>query len=200
MYNYLDICKAYLLFDILLCIILNAKLKLLLLLDIKLGDAEFSFLVIGHEFEQYPKQRIRDIKDWDWLLDEPRKDSDDDEVLEEKGKRGMMKKRKKAEGNEDDNWTGESEDDKELIAKVRKVQRPNYSTRSKDRGNPQKDARYGKHLVQRNSIRGKEEDYEDEETLGGFIVDTDEVEPEEENDEGEEESDMDEEEENEDDD
>lgn len=75
------------------------------------------------------------MKTWNWFLEEPNEDSDEDEVSHKKGKKGLRRKRKKDEGNDDDEWTGESEDDKEVIAEVRKVQKPKYSTRSKERGN-----------------------------------------------------------------
>ncbi|GAV90835.1 hypothetical protein CFOL_v3_34237 [Cephalotus follicularis] len=154
---------------------------------------EFGFLVIGHEFDQYPKRKISDMKDWDWFLEEPAKDSDDDEVFEGNGKRGIKKKRKKPEGNEDDDWTSERECDKDLITKLRKVSRSNYSTRSKNREKGQKRVRNGQRLTIGKNVCQTEENDEDEETLGGFIVDDDEVEPEEESDadEDDEESDMD---------
>ncbi|KAF3961864.1 hypothetical protein CMV_013563 [Castanea mollissima] len=148
---------------------------------------EFGFLVMGHEFDHYPKQMLRDIRNWDWFLEEPKRDSDDDEYLEKSGKRGVMKRRRKAAGNDDDDdFTGESDDDKELVAKLRKVDRPKYSTRSKDHDKPHKEAKGSKNSLQK-TTRGANEDDDDDETLGGFIVEEDDVEQEEETDEDEEE-------------
>ncbi|KAL5822516.1 hypothetical protein ACOSQ4_020416 [Xanthoceras sorbifolium] len=144
---------------------------------------EFGFLVIGHEFDHYPKQRIRDIRNWDWFLEEPRKDSDeDDEVSDKRKKSDSRRKRGKTEGIDDDEWTGESEEDKELIAKVRKVQRPKYSTRSKDGDIPQTGTKCSKSSVQKNAVPTTGEDSEDEDdpTLGGFIADDEDEEIEEE--------------------
>lgn len=146
---------------------------------------------MGHEFDHYPKQMIRDIKYWDWFLEEPRRDSDDDEYLEKRGKRGVMRKERKAEGNNDDDWTGESDDDKELVAKLRKVEKPKYSTRSKDCDKPHKEAKARKSSWQKKTGGANQGDVEnkneDDETLGGFIVVDDDVEQEEEIDEDEEE-------------
>ncbi|XP_023882784.2 uncharacterized protein LOC111995112 [Quercus suber] len=148
---------------------------------------EFGFLVMGHEFDHYPKQMFRDIRNWDWFLEEPKRDSDDDEYLEKSGKRGVMKRRRKAAGNDDDDdFTGESGDDKELVAKLRKVDKPQYSTRSKDRDKPLKEAKGCKNSLQKTTSGANEED-DDDETLGGFIVEEDDVEQEEETDEDEEE-------------
>ncbi|KAG8362985.1 hypothetical protein BUALT_BualtUnG0016700 [Buddleja alternifolia] len=52
-----------------------------------LQQEEFGFVVIGHEFDSYPKKMIRDIKNWDWFLEESRKDSDDDNDDDDKGKK-----------------------------------------------------------------------------------------------------------------
>lgn len=59
---------------------------------------EFGFIVMGKEFDQYPKQRIRDMKHWDWFLEEAREDSEDDE----RRKGGRKKKRKNEENGVDD--------------------------------------------------------------------------------------------------
>ncbi|XP_030969663.1 uncharacterized protein LOC115989934 [Quercus lobata] len=76
---------------------------------------EFGFLVMGHEFDHYPKQMLRDIRNWDWFLEEPKRESDDDEYLEKSAKRGVMKRRRKAAGNDDDDdFTGESDDERSL--------------------------------------------------------------------------------------
>ncbi|KAF2323564.1 hypothetical protein GH714_036128 [Hevea brasiliensis] len=45
---------------------------------------EFGFLVIGHEFDCYPKQRFRDVKNWYWFLEEPEEDSEDGGSFETK--------------------------------------------------------------------------------------------------------------------
>ncbi|PSR96169.1 RNA polymerase-associated protein [Actinidia chinensis var. chinensis] len=134
---------------------------------------EFGFLVIGHEFNHYPKQMIRHANTWDWFLDERKEESEDDEVSDKKGKIGARRKRKKGEGNDDDEWMVENEDDKELITKIRKVQRPKYSTRSTDREKTNKGS------VQKKTISVNEDD-EDDDTLGGFIVTNDNMEEEEE--------------------
>lgn len=95
--------------------------------------AEFGFLSMGHEFDSYPKGRIRAPKDWNWFLEEAKRTSDD----EASGKRrsrskvlGWNKKKKDGEG-EDEDWTGESEDEKESTGRVTSVKRPKYATRSK---------------------------------------------------------------------
>ncbi|KAL7222025.1 hypothetical protein ACSBR1_023862 [Camellia fascicularis] len=151
---------------------------------------EFGFLVMGHEFDRYPKDMIRHAKTWEWFLEQPNEDSEDD-VPDNKGNKGVRRKRKKSEGNDDDEWTGEREDDKELITKLRKVQRPKYSTRSKDCDKPTKDTRINIHSVQKKTIGANEEDEEeeDDDTLGGFIVKDDDLKEEEEEEEEEEEVD-----------
>ncbi|XP_044478787.1 histone-lysine N-methyltransferase SETD1B-like [Mangifera indica] len=142
---------------------------------------EFGFLEIGHEFDQYPKGMICDISKWDWFLEEPRKDSDEeDDACDQRYKRGVRRKRGKAKDNADDedDWTGESEEDKELITKVQRVPRSTYSTRSKDRGKAQKGTKNSKILAQNNGTpaMGDETDDEDDPTLGGFIVDDEDME------------------------
>ncbi|KAL6563305.1 hypothetical protein OROHE_005892 [Orobanche hederae] len=146
---------------------------------------EFAFVVMGHEFDSYPSKKIRDIKNWDWFLEEARKDSKDDDDEYTEGNNSARRKRKKGTQNDDEDWTGESEDDKVLTEKSRKAQRPKYTTRSKDRAKPS-----GKDPSKNKSSKGKEirelEDEEDEdenendETLGGFIVDDEKLEVEEE--------------------
>ncbi|KAA8540282.1 hypothetical protein F0562_024155 [Nyssa sinensis] len=154
---------------------------------------EFGFLVIGHEFDHYPRKMIRDAKNWNWFLEEPKGDSDDDEILEKKRKYGVRKKREKADGNGDDDWTGESEDGVESITRLKKARRTSYTTRSKDPGKPIKDTRVGKQSIQKKAIANEEdEDDENDDTLGGFIVNDDDVEEEEEE-ENDEEEDFDEE-------
>ncbi|KAL8056082.1 hypothetical protein ABFX02_04G096600 [Erythranthe guttata] len=157
---------------------------------------EFGFLVIGHEFDSYPTKMIRDIKNWDWFLEEARKDSDDDEDDNEgkKGKRSVKRKRKKGVENEDEEWMGESEDEKVLVNKS-KGQKGKYITRSKDRGKMSEVTSKSKSPIG-NRIgevddEDEEEDDDDEvdETLGGFIVGDENLEDEEEIDDGDEDED-----------
>ncbi|RVW51884.1 hypothetical protein VitviT2T_013259 [Vitis vinifera] len=144
---------------------------------------EFGFIVMGHEFDSYPQRMICDIKNWNWFLEEPSKDGEDDEVSEKKEKKGTRGKRKQAEGNDDDDWMGESDEDKELVAKIRKNQRPKYSTRSKDYNKTPNDTINSKSSMKKASGDDKDDETEDEDTLGGFIVNDDEEEEEEESDE-----------------
>ncbi|KAE8689893.1 hypothetical protein F3Y22_tig00110931pilonHSYRG00254 [Hibiscus syriacus] len=60
---------------------------------------EFGFLVIGHEFDQYPNQRIPNIKNWDWFLEERVKGSDheDDEDEAFDGRRKSQGERERKE-------------------------------------------------------------------------------------------------------
>ncbi|KAI5665447.1 hypothetical protein M9H77_15300 [Catharanthus roseus] len=142
---------------------------------------EFGFLVIGKEFESYPKKMILDIKKWNWFIEESRSRvdmdiDDDDEELEEKRKK---RKRKKHGEDDDDEWSGESEEEeeKEQFTKAKKVEKTKYLTRSKDGHKPSKDK--GKKNTLSN-VKNRDDDDEDDETLGGFIVDNDELEQEEE--------------------
>ncbi|KAL5226116.1 hypothetical protein ABZP36_012755 [Zizania latifolia] len=133
---------------------------------------EFGFLSMGHEFDSYPKGRIRPPKDWNWFLEEARRSSDDeDDVVSKKGGRlkgkGMIKK---DEGqHEDEDWTGESGDEKDSLSRGPSVKRSKYVTRSKEAKKPRKE-KSGDKGGDKNA--GDEEDEEDEEdeTLGGFIV------------------------------
>ncbi|XP_061371108.1 uncharacterized protein LOC133313717 [Gastrolobium bilobum] len=150
---------------------------------------EFGFLVMGHEFDHYPKGMIRNVKDWDWFLEEPSKDSEDEDDFR-KERRKMKRKRKKCKDNEDDEWTGESEDDKDLDAKIGKGKRPGYSTRSKENKGPNRDTKASRNSTRKKAARVNETDEEedsDDETLGGFIVADEENVPDEENNEDEEE-------------
>ncbi|GAB2269215.1 hypothetical protein Dimus_004143 [Dionaea muscipula] len=138
---------------------------------------EFGFLVIGHEFDSYPKCTVGDMN---WFLDVPGEDEEDEDDSENERKRRPKRKTKKAKGNRDDTddvyWTDESGDEKELIGNARKLQRPKYHTRSKDRVGPDK-------LIGniKESDRKKSDPFsqEEDETLGGFIIHNDEVEEEE---------------------
>lgn len=149
--------------------------------------AEFGFLVIGHEFDSYAKTMIRDIKNWDWFLEEARKhsdDNDDDEGTKRK-EIGRRKRKKGTENDDDEEWTGESEDDKVLINKSEKTQKAKYITRSKDHGKRSKVKSKSKSPI--GNIKRDEDDEEDEdgedeedETLGGFVVGDENLEDEEE--------------------
>lgn len=136
---------------------------------------EFGFLVIGHEFDHYPKQMIRDIKKWEWFLDDPKGDTDDEEDSEKKrtisGRRKRKKTNKGDDDDEDEEWTAESEGE-ELATNARKVQRPKYVTRLKDHGVHQKGTTNRKSSAKTSTREEEEEESEDEEdeTLGGFIV------------------------------
>ncbi|VFQ67013.1 unnamed protein product [Cuscuta campestris] len=83
---------------------------------------EFGLVVMGHEFDGYPKDMIHDIKNWDWDLEESR----DDE-----GRRG--RKRRKSDKSEDDEWRVES-DEKEEMAKSRRAEMPKYMTTTRSKG------------------------------------------------------------------
>ncbi|KAF7814115.1 mitotic apparatus protein p62-like [Senna tora] len=135
---------------------------------------EFGFLVIGHEFDHYPKGMIRSVKNWDWFVEEPAKDSEDEDDFE---KRTTMRgKRKKVKDNADDEWTVESEEDKDIVAKIRKVKRSGYSTRSRDQHRQTQDTKVSRNSGPKKASSGDEtvEDEDDDETLGGFIVDDEE--------------------------
>lgn len=140
---------------------------------------EFGFLEMGHEFDSYPKKMVCDIKNWEWFLEEERRDSGDDEDEgRQKRKRGMRKNRKKGtDEDDDDEWTAESEGDAVIANKLRKGQRPKYSTRSKDFGKSKKDT--GKRATPEQNQDTDNED-ENDETLGGFIVDDENLDDEEE--------------------
>ncbi|KAK4267292.1 hypothetical protein QN277_024090 [Acacia crassicarpa] len=143
----------------------------------------FGFVVMGHEFDHYPKNMIRNVKSWNWFLEEPNKDDEDEDDFEEKGMT-VGRKRKKGKDNkdEDDDWNVESEEDTGLVASVRKVRRSGYSTRSKDQNKQTKDRKSSKSSG-RSKAPSVDETVEDEEdeTLGGFIVDDEEEDQEEEN-------------------
>ncbi|KAI3929912.1 hypothetical protein MKW98_004066 [Papaver atlanticum] len=142
---------------------------------------EFGFLKIGHEFDNYPKHRIRGIKDLDWFLEEQKQDSEDDEGNRSKKRKGLGRK-KKHNVMEDDDWTGESEDEKVSVSKLRMDKRPKYTkTRSKDKNGKIQDVGTSKSSSRKNTIHANDEhededdetldEDEDDETLGGFIVD-----------------------------
>ncbi|OVA08423.1 hypothetical protein BVC80_209g157 [Macleaya cordata] len=131
---------------------------------------EFGFLKMGHEFDNYPKQMIRDIKDMDWFLEEQKQESEDDEITEgnrSKSRKGVRRKKKDI-GTEDEDWTSESEDEKVLISKLRRDKKPRYTTTgSKDL----KSSKIPYVGSSKNSARKKTvhaTDDEDDESLGGF--------------------------------
>ncbi|KAF3585238.1 hypothetical protein F2Q69_00031714 [Brassica cretica] len=155
------------------------------------GVAEFGFLVIGKEFDQYPKSRIRGVKQWEWFLEDSTKgnsdDDDEDDDGDKKERKGLSKKRRrgKKRNEEDDDWSAESEEDKELIVKSKRVVSPTYSTRSKktkkDVNASSSSSSSRAQTKQRGSVDIDEEDEDDDdETLGGFIVSDEEAELEEE--------------------
>ncbi|OAY83970.1 hypothetical protein ACMD2_04596 [Ananas comosus] len=140
---------------------------------------EFGFIVMGHEFDNYPKQKLRPMKSWNWYLEEPReKNSDEeegaaanDEAVTLKGKSKNRRRKNSGKEGEDEDWMGESEDEEEFISKSGSAKRSKYSTRSKDPKKPRSDS------MQRKGVMGyKDGEYgegEEDETLGGFIVDND---------------------------
>ncbi|CAN1286551.1 hypothetical protein LINPERPRIM_LOCUS19345 [Linum perenne] len=142
-------------------------------------NAEFGFVVIGREFERYPKGRVRDAKEWDWFLEEPGEDEDEDEERRAQNGRshGNRKKRKGRDDQEDEEWTGEAEEEGNSRGKL-KVGGSKYVTRSKQGKGEKKGKK---------KISEKEEDDGDDETLGGFIVDEEELAEEDEEEEEEEE-------------
>ncbi|XP_044956692.1 uncharacterized protein DDB_G0286299 [Hordeum vulgare subsp. vulgare] len=139
---------------------------------------EFGFLLMGHEFDNYPKGRIRPPKDWNWFLEEIKKtsdDEDDDDVSnterKSRGRSGANKKKKKREGEDDDEWTDESEDGKDSLLTGASVKRPkNYVTRSKDPKKPCKEKSKTENEDTTDEQDETDEDDEADETLGGFIV------------------------------
>ncbi|WOK93862.1 hypothetical protein Cni_G02563 [Canna indica] len=133
---------------------------------------EFGFLVEGHEFDHYPKHKIRSPKEWNWFLEERRGNSDDDELSDEGTSLKTNRRRKniKIDDSEDEDWTGESFDGKE-IAEVGSIRKPKYSTRSKDSKRLRKDdLSSAKKPDKEQKDEKEEEDDEEDETLGGFIV------------------------------
>ncbi|XP_010465242.1 PREDICTED: uncharacterized protein DDB_G0283697-like [Camelina sativa] len=133
---------------------------------------EFGFLVIGKEFDQYPKSRIRDVKQWEWFLEDSTNGNCDDDEGDKKGRKGLSKKRSRKKGNEDDDdddWSVESDEDKELIVKSKRVLTPAYSTRSKKMMKKDTNASCSSSTQTKQRGRVESED-DDDETLGGFIV------------------------------
>ncbi|KAJ3686484.1 hypothetical protein LUZ61_015648 [Rhynchospora tenuis] len=136
---------------------------------------EFGFLVMGHEFDKYPKGQMRPMKKWNWYLDTPKENTDnsdselDDFTHEASTSKSKSSSRSKKRGNdgEDEDWTGESDEEKDLIAKDSTSQkRSKYSIRSKDSKKPRKENMKDEEDI---GVQDEEID-EDDETLGGFIV------------------------------
>lgn len=136
----------------------------------------------GHEFDRYPRYKIRPFKDWNWFLEGPRgannKDDEEDEAFGTSLK-GKHQKRKKGVDDNDEDWTGEDEDLSTLTAKPGSTKRPIYSTRSKDPKKPRANIQISNKPAKK-AFNGQPEklDSEDDETLGGFIVDDDDIEEE----------------------
>ncbi|CAH1442464.1 unnamed protein product [Lactuca virosa] len=151
--------------------------------DISHIDAvkEFGFVVVGHEFDHYPKKMLSDVSNWDWFLEEPKQESDEEEVNERKRKKSTRKRRKKSgEDDDDEVWTGESGEDAEIIKKMKNAPKPKYSTRSKEQKQNKKGASTSKSAMYTTKKYAKddygdddvdEDEDEEDETLGGFIVD-----------------------------
>jgi hypothetical protein len=145
-------------------------------------SAEFGFLTMGHEFDSYPKGRIRAPKDWNWFLEETKRSSDDeeDEVSNSRGRSkalGWNKKSRDGEGDDED-WTDESDDEKESLARCPSVKRSKYVTRSKDPKKPRQEYSKGKGGDNDDEDEGvEEEEDEEDETLGGFVVNDEDDEP-----------------------
>ena len=142
-------------------------------------SAELGFLSMGHEFDSYPKGRIRAPKDWNWFLEETKRSSDDEASSKRRGRsKGQSWNKKKDGEGEDEDWTGESEDEKESLARVPSVKRPKYATRSKGPEKPRKEnskVGSGKSIDEDEGAED-EEDGQDE-TLGGFLVNDEDDEP-----------------------
>lgn len=143
---------------------------------------EFGFLVMGHEFDKYPKGKIRPMKNWNWYLDTPKENSDsenekDDFTSEDSTSKSKSSRAGKKRGIEegDEDWTVESEEEKDLIAKdTSSPKGSKYTMRSRDLKKPRKETVKDE---DDSMVQNEEVDDEDE-TLGGFIVTGDEEEEE----------------------
>lgn len=137
-------------------------------------------MVVGHEFDNYPKLKIRDVRNWDWFLDGSKQDSEDEEETVEgrpstREKVIKTKGKKKDRDSDDKDWTGESEGEEEKIAGLRSSKRLRAAApRSKDEASADELRKQKLDAVGRD-----EEEDDDDETLGGFIVDNADVEEEE---------------------
>ncbi|KAJ0603440.1 putative SMAD/FHA domain superfamily protein [Helianthus annuus] len=140
---------------------------------------KFGFVVMGREFDCYQKKLIRDTRNWNWFLEEPIKDSDDEED-DEKRSRKKRKKSGKRDDVDDEVWTGESEEEEEDVESIKKLRndtKPKYSTRSKDKGRKGAGAGASKSVKDdaKKKARSDEDEDEGDETLGGFIVDDEDI-------------------------
>lgn len=127
---------------------------------------------MGHEFDKYPTGKIRPMKNWNWYLDTPKENSysenERDDITNEastsKSKSSSTIKKRGKEGDDED-WTGESEEEKDLIAKnASSLEGSKYTTRSKDLKQPRKET-----VKDEDDSTAQNEEVDDE-TLGGFIV------------------------------
>lgn len=169
-------------------------LGLLQSLDISHIDpvAEFGFLKEGSEFEQYGRHRVPDARRWDLFLgkdsEKSSEDEDEDEDFREekklKGRKGKHKKKRETKDEkEDEDWTGESEEEKTQINKLKGSKKPRAL---KTRTSSRKDSSSTVFANTGSNKKPLDDDIdENDETLGGFIVD-DEVETTEDEDEEEE--------------
>lgn len=150
--------------------------------------AEFGFLKEGSEFEQYGRRRVHDAGRWDLFLGkDSEKSSEDEDFREEKNLKGRKgkhkKKRETKDEKEDEDWTGESEEEKTQISKLKGSKRPRVL---KTRTSSRKDSSSTVFANTGSNKKPLDDDIdENDETLGGFIVD-DEVETTEDEDEDEE--------------
>lgn len=127
---------------------------------------------MGHEFDKYPKQKMLPMKNWNWYLDAPEENSDSESENDDstevastsKSKSSSRKKKRGVEGRDED-WIGESDEEKDLIAKETKsLKGSKYATRSKNLKKPRKERDKNEDV---SNIQNEEEE---DETLGGFIV------------------------------
>ncbi|XP_020573845.1 uncharacterized protein LOC110020180 [Phalaenopsis equestris] len=144
---------------------------------------EFGFLVRGHEFDHYPRRKIRPFTRWSWFLEDPRcvTDEDDDEDALRTSLKVKHRKKKKGGDENDEDWAEENEDLSIFAAKHGSSKRPSYSTRSKEPKKPHTNIRDGNKSLKK-GFKDEQEELvnEDDETLGGFIVSDDDIEDEEE--------------------
>ncbi|KAG9453783.1 hypothetical protein H6P81_006687 [Aristolochia fimbriata] len=136
---------------------------------------DFDFLWKGEEFNHYPKQKIPDIANWNWFINDTNGSGEDDDARSPKGRKHERRKDKKIDDDEDEDWTGESEVDMASVKKMRNPKRSKYCvTRSRDRkkafkANGEKSSEQ-KTMHLDNEEEEQERGEDDEETLGGFIV------------------------------
>lgn len=134
-------------------------------------------MVEGHEFDHYPRHKIRSAKEWNWFLEEQGGNSDDDDRLTDEGsspKRNKVGKKNKRGGDyEDEEWTGEIQEENDTVG-IGNARRSRHSTRSKDPKRPRNDDLAGtKKPVKGRDVncrKDEDDDEEEDDTLGGFIV------------------------------